>query len=230
MVLFGSDGVINCKLSFIAVASYKYFNQIFETAMKKIFITCILSLLATFAAQAQVNFGPKGALNYSRLITESSQITSSDYITGYQAGAFARFNFVAFYIQPELYVSGKGGRFTVNDPENGASNMRTDVRFTTMDFPVLAGLYLVRLPGFNARVMAGPMISATLNTNDGGLSRLDPRQYRYADHVWGAQAGIGVDISRFTADFRYEHGLSRISPALGQRPSIFMLSVGYKIF
>ncbi len=198
--------------------------------MKKIFLICLLCLAGTFAAQAQISFGPKAALNYSRLITESSQITNSDYITGYQAGAFARFSLVAFYIQPELYVSGKGGRFTVNDAANGANNMRTDVRFTTMDLPVLAGLYLIRLPGFNARVMAGPMISANLNTNDGGLSSLDPRQYRYADHVWGAQAGIGVDFSRITADFRYEHGLSRISPTLGQRPSIFMLSVGYKIF
>jgi hypothetical protein len=198
--------------------------------MKKIFLMCILCLAVSFAAQAQVNFGPKAALNYSRLITESNQITNSEYIVGYQAGAFARFNFLAWYLQPELYVSGKGGRFTVNDPQNGAMNEQANVRFTTMDLPVLAGFYLVRLPGFNARVMAGPMISATLNTNDGGLSRFNPNQYRYADHVWGAQGGIGVDVSRITADFRYEFGFSRISPALGQRPGIFMLSVGYKIF
>jgi hypothetical protein len=85
----------------------------------------------------------------------------------------------------------------------------------------------------NLRVMAGPIYSYNLNKNQGFPDNFNGALADFGDYkksTLGYQAGAGVDIGAITADLRYEGNLTKINDNYGQRPSLWALSVGFKIF
>ncbi len=173
--------------------------------------------------------GPRIGLNYSTLVTKDPSVTS-DYILGYQAGAFIRANLSRkVYLQPEVYFNSKGSSLTFQDTQTG-NGVKGTVRFSSVDVPVLLGRYIVNAPQFKLRLLAGPMVSFNLKTDTQGLTEYNPSAYQFKDRIWGGQVGLGMDIGNLTVDARYETGFEKINTALGQRPNVFNLSVGFKLF
>ncbi|MBE7178032.1 MAG: PorT family protein [Mucilaginibacter polytrichastri] len=202
--------------------------------MKKIIILSIALLAGARFAEAQVGtglfkFGIKAGLNTSKIKTDGGAF-DEDNIVGYQAGVWARFG-SGLYVQPEVYIGSKGGKFAAES--NGTTiSTNNKVKFTTIDVPVLVGQSF-GVSKLNIRYAVGPVYTYYMNT-DRTFSQNFSDAYQdfgnYKSSSFGGQAGAGIDIGNLTADIRYEFGLSKINERYGQRPNLWLLSVGYRIF
>lgn len=180
--------------------------------------------MTTFAQLPGFNLGVKAGMNVSSL--KSSGTFDESNRLGYQLGAFARIGGMGFYVQPEAYVASKGGKFHVS--LDGSSSSEGNVRFTTLDVPVLLGTK-IGADRLNLRFMAGPMISFTLDKSlKGNVDNLK----NFKDQTWSAQVGAGVDLGSLSVDLRYEAGLSKVSnvDTYDQKQRLWHISLGYKIF
>ena len=190
--------------------------------MKKILLSAALLMAICISANAQFDLGVKAGVNFSTINTDNLKNSS---VAGYQAGLFARIG-GAFYLQPELYLSGTGGHFESDD-----NSYSGDVHFTNLNVPLLLGARFGP-KNLNFRIMAGPIYTSVLSTSE-SLSQNFSNAYNdfghYRNSTLGYQAGVGVDIGAITADLRYEGNLTDINPDYGQRQNLFALSVGFKI-
>ena len=193
--------------------------------MKKYVLSAILLMAISISTKAQFSLGVKGGVNYSSLKTDNFK---SSNVAGYQAGLFARFG-GGFYVQPELYVSSKGGKFNSN---NNGTDYNGNVKFTTLNVPLLLGGSFGE-KNLNFRVMAGPVYSYLMDRKENFSANFNGAFAdfgHYNNSTLGYQAGAGVDIGAITADLRYEGGLTKVNENYGQRPNIWALSVGFKFF
>ncbi len=194
--------------------------------MKKYLFSIALLLAAAISAKAQFSLGVKGGVNFSKINTDNLKESTT---TGYQAGLFARIG-SGIYLQPELYLGSKGGQFDFNT-NNNTSVTTGKVTFTTLNVPLLLGESF-GLKNLNFRVMAGPIYSYYLNRSDNFTANINAAYAdfgKYNNSTLGFQAGAGVDVASLTLDLRYEGGLTKLSDTYGQRPSLWALSVGFKI-
>lgn len=196
--------------------------------MKKIFFTLLVAAIS-FSAKAQFSLGVKGGINFSHLSVNNGTIDANE-LPGYQIGLWTRFG-KGFYVQPEIYLGSSGSNFNFNYNQSDQTVTESgNVRFTTLNVPLLVGQSF-GLSKFNFRLMAGPMYSYILNT-DQNLSQNVKNAYQdfgnYRNSTLGYQAGAGVDVLNFSVDLRYEGGLTEINPAYGQRQNVWHLSLGYK--
>ncbi len=189
--------------------------------MKKYLLSAILLIAVSISTKAQFSLGVKGGVNYSKLSNDNVHSTT---VAGYQAGLFARFG-GGFYVQPELYLSSKGGKFDSN--ANG-TNYSGNVKFTTLNVPLLLGGSFGS-KDLNFRIMAGPIYSYLENFSanfNGAYADFG----NYNNSTLGYQAGAGVDVGPITADLRYEGALTDVNKSYGQRQNLWALSVGFKFF
>jgi hypothetical protein len=107
----------------------------------------------SISAKAQFSLGVKGGVNFSKINTDN---LNNSTLTGYQAGLFARFG-TGLYLQPELYLSGTGGKFNSDDNTYSAK-----VRFTNLNVPLLIG-ETFGAKNLNFRIMAGPVYTSVLS-------------------------------------------------------------------
>ena len=188
--------------------------------MKKYLLSTALIIMISVSAKAQFSLGVKGGVNFSQINTDN---LSSSTRTGYQVGAFAHIG-GGLYLQPELYLSSTGGDFHASD-----NSVSGSVKFTNLNVPLLIGGRFGD-KDLNFRIMAGPVYTSVLSKN---LSTSINNAYNdfghYNNSTLGIQGGVGVDIGAFTADFRYEGGLTHINPDYGQRQSLWALSIGFTI-
>ncbi len=199
--------------------------------MKKLLSTLFVLAFLVSTSKAQLlptfQFGLKGGLNFSQLRTDGDWLSSSSR-TGYQAGVWARVGGAGLHFQPELYVTGKSAeaRFTEN---NG--NVQANVTFTSLDLPLLLGTR-IGLGPIAARVQVGPVISFMLDEGIGNALQQVGEFNNYRNQAIGLTGGVGVDIMKFRADLRYEHGLSSLSRGdmESQRISLWTIGVGYRLF
>jgi len=83
---------------------------------------------------------------------------------GFVGGVFMRFC-KTFFIQPEILLSKKGGKFDVF--EDGKANGRTvDLKLSNIDFPVLIGVKLVNVLRINSGSVATFKLSDSGNLGD----------------------------------------------------------------
>ena len=193
--------------------------------MKKYLLSAALLIAVSISAQAQFSLGVKGGVNFSKISADNVKEST---LAGYQAGLFARIG-SGLYLQPELYLSGTGGKFDSGDNSQSFSGK---VRFTNLNVPLLLGKSFGG-KDLNFRVMAGPIYTYQLDkseslTANGSGAIADFGNYNKS--TLGFQAGAGVDIGSVTADLRYEGGLSKVNSNYGQRQNLWALSVGFKIF
>lgn len=208
--------------------------------MKKLILIAVASFFLVQASNAQLfNYGIKAGIGFSSLnmddITgigsgsDAYQLVTGDAVTGYHVGLQTRIKLGMFLIQPELYFNAGGG--TVEQIyENGASEV-FDVKFKTIDIPLLLGIKLGP-----ARLNVGPVGSLVLSENT-DLTELEPDFEVYASTMtWGYQAGLGLDLGRFSIDGRYEGSLSAFGEsitlggaefAVDARPRKWIISLGY---
>ncbi|QKJ31760.1 PorT family protein [Mucilaginibacter mali] len=192
--------------------------------MKKYVLSIAMLMAVAIGAKAQFNLGIKGGVNFSKINTDNLNESTK---TGYQAGLFARFG-GGVYLQPELYLGSRGGKFESNN-----NNVSGDVKFTTLNVPLLLGGRIVGNDKVNLRVMAGPIYSYNLDKSQNFTAQFNSAYVDFGNYkksTLGYQAGAGVDIGAITADVRYEGNLTKINDSYGQRPSLWAVSVGFKIF
>ncbi|GAB2703435.1 hypothetical protein GCM10027037_31550 [Mucilaginibacter koreensis] len=195
--------------------------------MKKYLLSIAALIVVSLSAKAQVSLGVKGGVNFSKINTDNVKEST---VAGYQAGLFARLG-GGTYLQPELYLSSKGGKFDFNTTNN-TTTTNGKVTFTTLNVPLLLGK---RFGGdkLNFRLMVGPVYSYILSKSQNFSDNVSGAYNDFGDYknsTLGFQAGGGVDIGNITADLRYEGGLTKINPNYGQRQNLWALSVGFKIF
>ena len=133
------------------------------------------AMMISYAASAQYDpafrFGIKAGANLSNvngsndlsLNSGSSAFNFKDNDNrslGFAGGVFFRFG-KTFYLQPEILLSQKGGKFNVYKDGVQDGDGKVDVRFSNLDVPVLFG---VRVAKF-FRVNVGPMASLRLSNN-----------------------------------------------------------------
>ncbi|MDF2518869.1 MAG: hypothetical protein K0R59_4165 [Sphingobacterium sp.] len=195
--------------------------------MKKILPALLLICGSIATAQAQLlpgfEVGLKGALNFSKFKSDGKYF-NSDNKAGYQAGLYGRVGVLGFHVQPEVYLTGKNTKVTNAEGES------TDVKFTTVDIPVLLGKRFGLGP-IGARIQTGPIFSFKVDDKqDKVIANLDPNNYKKSGTSWAF--GVGADISSLRVDLRYEMGLNKVNNESQANPKINMWSIGlgYRLF
>lgn len=193
--------------------------------MKKYLLSAALLVALSISAKAQFSLGVKGGVNFSKITTDNLNEST---VAGYQAGLFARVG-TGVYLQPELYVSSKGGKFSTT---NNNTTYSGDVKFTTLNVPLLVGTAFGD-DNLNFRIMGGPIYSYVMDKSRNFSANFNGAYADFGDYknsTLGYQVGAGVDIGSITADLRYEGGLTKVNENYGQRQNLWALSVGFKFF
>jgi hypothetical protein len=148
-------------------------------------------------------FGPKISVNITNEWMRKH--LSTEFLPGADLGLFFRFSIFRFYIQPEInYVIRK--------------HNHDEYRSHHLDMPLLAGIKVIDLKQFKIRFFIGPEFCT-----------------KFKDHVtkndfqMGLQAGLGVDIWRFTVDAGYSF-LGNIHPSRKGHNNIVKIGVGFKCY
>ena len=165
------------------------------------------ALLLTFVANAQnFHFGPKLDLNYSTIKGDG---VKNKYSAGFQAGAFAEFNFTKHWaIQPELLYTWnpykKAGDFLTYYNNSGRSAAGDNINVGYISVPVLARY------NFNkyVSVLAGPQFSYLIFDDEDLL-----KEGRKAFEKTEVSANVGVQVNLEKVGFyaRYNKGLTDIN-------------------
>lgn len=171
--------------------------------MKRIFVLMIFALMP-IVSYANFDIGGKIGYTATKFTTDVSTI-SSDFTSGFQIGAFARFG-SKFFIQPELMYSIDGGKLNYNI---GATTPSYDVNQKAIDLGALLGFKLVDGAVFGVNIQAGAFASiltdkgitdAFQETLDGDFESLN----------YGIKFGAGAELGNFTLDLRYIMGLNDV--------------------
>ena len=199
--------------------------------MKKTLIFSFILLATSMVASAQLpkfNIGIKGGVNYSKLRSQAD-LTADNSILGYQAGIFTRFSIAGMYLQPEVYLGTKGSDFKLRTANNTVVT-QGDVKFTTLDLPILLGTKL-GTSKLNLRFMVGPVISFKIDEKTTfAQGYQEVKDYNnYKNQAIAIQAGGGIDLGNVTVDLRYENGLTKMND-YGQKQNLWHLSLGLKLF
>ena len=208
--------------------------------MKKLFLVLVASMFIFTLSSAQMfNYGIKAGIGFSSLklddvtgINDGADVydlITGDGVMGYHVGLQTRIKIAMLVIQPELYFNAGGGTLE-QVVDNGPTSV-LDVKFSRIDIPLLVGVKLGP-----ARISVGPTGSFVLSENT-DLKEIQPDFELFSKAMtWGFQAGLGLDISKLSLDFRYEGSLSKLGEsfsvggtdfALDARPSQWIISVGF---
>ena len=232
--------------------------------MKKTFLLIAALLMMGSAAFAGGGFdiaiGPK--VGY--------QTTKADIKAGFAnhftAGLFGRVTIGRIYVQPEVlyfktsnvfdgHVTGVESNNLFNLPTG--ANVNITLNQMSLQVPVLIGFNVVDLDLITLRAQVGPtanfvLRSQTLFDETYTIGEQQAQientttdeQFDTKSINWGVQAGLGVDIWRFTLDVNYNFGLSKMfenlnDTTLGEtfdfsnsndvKQNIFLVTVGFKL-
>lgn len=221
-----------------------YLTPLKSIIMRKFLLVAALLAFAGAANAQFFTFGLKAGINTTTDVFENVRLSNDNGITGsdiinnkakvgFQAGAFARIGLLGFFVQPELYYAQSSTEITLRDIKT--TNVSTEVnKLNTLNIPILFG---TKFGPF--RVNAGPVASIILSNtnivdNISGLSQDTDKAN------WGLQAGVGLDILKFSFDARYETSISKLGSAyntvsgskvnFGSHPQQFIFTVGVALF
>ncbi len=183
-----------------------------------------LGLAGALRAQSRQDpaftFGPQVGLDYTSHSLRKDAF-GADYLTGFRAGAFARFSGRRLFFQPELAFRTQRGSVQYDPAQSPA--LITDLRVQQWDMPVLAGIRLVDTRLVGLRVLGGPVLAWGQDTR---WRPFPPRRSERPQSIsW--QAGAGLDLGRLTLDVRYERARHWFWPTQGANQ--LLLSVGIKL-
>lgn len=174
--------------------------------MKKFFVVAA-SLCAAIATNAQhPHWGIKGGVNVANV--EMQNGVDLDYKAGMHIGGLAHIHLSRkFALQPELMYSNQGAERIVGNTE-----YKTKLHYVNV--PVL----LQFMTGSGFRLQTGPqvgvLLSAKSKVNDTETDVDD--NYKTPDFSWSFGASY-VTMKGFGVDARYNHGISDINDATGNK-------------
>ncbi|HTN47215.1 MAG TPA: outer membrane beta-barrel protein [Flavipsychrobacter sp.] len=180
--------------------------------------------------------GVKGGMNIANItIDNDGNVNDKRAIASYNVGFYADLALLpVFSIQPGLFLTGKGSKFTIGD-EGSANYTRVTARPLYLELPVNV---VVKLPLFNkVRLFfgAGPYVAmgiAGKNTVDGrlvGVSYSNDENIKFSNDGLNGNNGSayegnfkrfdagfnfigGLEISHFTLNANYGYGVVNIKP------------------
>jgi hypothetical protein len=211
--------------------------------MKKLVLILAISFAMVQITSAEIfQFGIKAGLGYSKLkISDITGIGSGqdvyDLATGegvvaYHVGIQTRIKIAMLFVQPELYFNDGGG--SVERIETGGASELLHLDLKSLDLPVLVGVKFGPL-----RINAGPVGSYVLTEQSIPLeinNAIEDYTVYTSGMSWGFQAGLGLDLAKFSFDARYEGSLSKLGDTfsvagkdfnLDARPSQWVFSLGF---
>ena len=154
--------------------------------------------------------------------------------SGYTAGVYMRLGRKVF-VEPELLFSYKNASFDILRTIT-SQQLQFDVRYTSLDVPVMLGYRLGPI-----HFLAGPVFSYSMNSNSSiaeaigvNLGSLQAAtQKAYISYT----AGAGIDLLGLTLDLRYEGNVTDISKTVplpagvnfSQKAALWQATLGLKI-
>jgi hypothetical protein len=228
-------------LLYNGLANLRNIFQIQRMKVKNKFwmIVCFLMFFSSVRAektgesrqQCHLHFMLFAGFNSSRLVTDfkNKDIITSEARQHFNFGAAFRLELgTTLYLQPEVYLTRKGGL---------EKTFRQDslINVLTLDVPVMLGLRFFDNNKFAVRLCAGPVLSF-LRNHEIGVYENGAMIYSSINTkptVFSMQVGAGLDITRrFTFDMRYEYAFSPMFTVADFRTAyrIFYFTVGVKLF
>ncbi|MEA5461538.1 porin family protein [Arcicella sp. LKC2W] len=198
--------------------------------MKKVILVSILAIssISAFAQEKSFTAGLRLGVNLSQVSGNDLSLSSGGKVFnfspndtrayGFVGGVFLRFGKTIF-IQPEILLSQKGGKFNVF--EDGKANGKTvDLKLTNLDLPILVGIKI----GNVLRVNAGPVATFKLSDSGNLGDSIEEYQGQKASEIFnnvtlGYQAGVGFDIGMLNLDLRYEGNVNDVVNVKFTNPS-----------
>ncbi|WP_265132058.1 porin family protein [Chryseobacterium oranimense] len=188
------------------------------------FLLCITCSVETKAQQTPAfHIGIKGGANFTKTSAGSSSLEGK-YGFGYQGGIMTRMDIGRIYVQGEALFNKRKTSF---DSKDGSSPKLT---WNSVDVPIVIGYKLINDKDFNVRAFAGGVYSYALKNNLSTSKALQDGFKNFDKSNIGITGGIGIDYKNFSADLRYETGLSSISKEFKSKPHSFTLGIGYFLF
>lgn len=202
--------------------------------MKKLILSLLFLFVAFSISVAQeLKLGLKAGMNFSKMKTDS-ELFDADNNQGYLVGVWGRVGVSSIYLQPEAYFTSKNILLNPDAANAPSSLVSGELKFSNIDVPVLIGTKFPIGP-LKARLMAGPLFSfvidseADLKYNVENTLVKDDVLTSYKDKFAAVVGGVGFDISRFTIDLRYEHGVGNFhkEDTNKQTLKVWTLGVGF---
>ncbi len=204
--------------------------------MKKAILTTLLFLSFAFTAQAQLDFGLKGGLNYdfSGDINDlSTNIQSSaddikhgaDTKMGYHMGVWFKVNFLNIFLKPEFV-------YTQIEKQYDIASI-SSIKTKKIDIPVVLGTKILG-PLY---VFAGPSFQYILE-NDFSVKTSEVAMDEF---TVGLNLGAGVEFGKLGLEVRWEKGITQDEKAkiitnlstqnfeIDNRPNQIIFSLNYKL-
>ncbi|OPZ02982.1 MAG: hypothetical protein BWZ11_00434 [Bacteroidetes bacterium ADurb.BinA395] len=218
----------------------------------KRFIYSAVMLFFSVSVFSQIDFGVKAGYNSSVGLNELSSVTSGNYNVdsiradvknNFQLGVFGRLNFGKIYFQPELlYTMGKKEyTVTLQDTQNQSASYDKVVNISNIEVPLLVGYKVIDLIKMvNVRVFAGPKLTfnagSSLKFENLKNITVDELEKDVKNAQLGLEAGLGVDVLKFTLDARfnvikdmYQTKIQDVTVDDFQANTI-VISLGWKLF
>ncbi len=178
--------------------------------LKKLAILYIIAVMSGTSAISQIDFGIRGGINFNWPgVSDFTQpgypykLTLQNSIsTGFHFGLISRIKLFKIMIQPEILFTSNNNTIEYQEMTDGEIHL-TSQEFNKLDMPVLA---LIKIKAF--KIEFGPVASVLLKDKSDLFEEIGYRQ-KYNNITAGYQAGIGLDISKFSFDLKYEGILSK---------------------
>ncbi|MEO9966232.1 MAG: porin family protein [Reichenbachiella sp.] len=177
--------------------------------MKKILLFIFpCMLLISVSANAQVEFGMMGGLNFNSPKIDAigtsgalSDVGSSS--MGFHVGLYATIDFELFAIQPEIYYSMQGGTFKVNTTQENEVNM------DFIQIPLLGRYNFLEY----FHVLAGPQFGIPVKSEVSlsGGTPIDIKDFTKGLEV-SAVLGVGINVPEvgISGSLRWARGLTNM--------------------
>lgn len=205
---------------------------------KNIFLVfvCFLFFFPSKKIESQVHFLVFGGFNTSKIITEfdNKQTILTEAKKSFNFGGGFRIDIGrVLYLQPEVYITRKGG-LEKAFRQNQHDSLSQNADLQSLDMPVMIGLRLFEREGIALRAYGGPVVSFLQDPQ--GETFLNGVQVPWGEmektHVFSMQFGAGLDLKFLTFDVRYEYAFS---PMLAfedfkTKHKILYFTLGFKIF
>lgn len=182
--------------------------------MKRVILIVCFIFGATQFANAQVDFGLKGGVNYNSESITNVKDAEREFLNGakgklgYHGGIWLRAKIpaIGLYIRPELV-------YTALKSEATSSSTKVDYNFQKIDVPVLLGKKFANV----LYVHAGPsfqyIIDGDFKFNQATLDKAI-KSTDASGFTVGLQLGAGVEFGNFGIDVRWERAFSDVESKL----------------
>ncbi len=179
----------------------------------------------------KINFGIKGGFRSTNYIVSDLLIDvtrmedpQKNYLLGYYASVFTRFNFNHRFLQAEISYNIDRAEVLLN--KNIATNSNAAVpnvtsNIQTISFPLMYGFYIVREGPYTLSVFLGPKAEYIVKSNI-DYENFQQQNIKEKLHPLNLAivSGISVSISKVFFDFRYEQETINISKSVSYDPQL----------